>query len=532
LIELPAVRCRVYAYYQNKFTAKGMRVDIIRSALRKRTPDHFAAIVAYCIVCLAGLSDALAVVYYVDPGSGLDSNAGTEPEKAWASLEKINEQVFKPGDTILLAAGSQFVGQLKPQGSGTASAPIRLDRYGKGPNPAIHGEGKSLHTLLLHNVQHWEVRNLEITNRGAEPEPRRRGVVVSARDFGDCHHIVLENLEIHDVNGCLLKHEGGGSGILWSNRGDQIKTRFIDLQILNCHIHHCQRNAINSKGYSDRDSWHPSLGVVVRGNLIEHVPGDGIVSVGTKGALIENNVIRKGVDSLPHGEAAAGIWPWSSDDTLIQFNEVSDHRAKWDGQGLDSDFNSRGTIIQFNYSHGNWGGFILVCNKGETYGSSANIGTKNSVIRYNLSLNDGLRPYKARNDRFFSPIFHVTGPVENTRFDHNIIIMPPKPDARIENALFEVGDWGGSSPKNTQFFKNIVRNPFAAKMNYGIAKEAINEQNDIGEKFPFDERNPTKILSQFESHPYFQNQDEFRLLQKFVAHRFQKGASQKGAGGP
>ena len=109
---------------------------------------------------------ALAKVYYVIAEYGKDSNEGTSPEKAWASLKKINKQVFKPGDKILLAAGSRFIGRLEPKGSGTALAPICLDRYGKGPNPAIDGEGKALHTLLLYNVEYWQVRNLEITNKG------------------------------------------------------------------------------------------------------------------------------------------------------------------------------------------------------------------------------------------------------------------------------------------------------------------------------------------------------------------------------
>ena len=96
-------------------------------------------IVVVCIICLAGTNSALADVYYVNAKSGLDSNEGTSPEKAWASLKKINKQVFNPGDKILLAAGSRFTGQLEPKGSGTASAPILLDRYGQGPNPAIDG---------------------------------------------------------------------------------------------------------------------------------------------------------------------------------------------------------------------------------------------------------------------------------------------------------------------------------------------------------------------------------------------------------
>ena len=67
-------------------------------------------------------------------------------------------------------------------------------------------------------------------------------------------------------------------------------------------------------------------------------------------------------DVLPMTEAAAGIWPWSCDNTTIQFNEVYGHKAPWDAQGFDADYNCNNTIIQYNYSHDNYGGLVLVCN--------------------------------------------------------------------------------------------------------------------------------------------------------------------------
>ena len=129
-------------------------------------------------------------------------------------------------------------------------------------------------------------------------------------------------------------------------------------------------------------------------------------------------------DILSHEEAAAGIWPWSSDNTLIQYNEVSGHKAKWDGQGYDSDYNCIGTTIQYNYSHDNYGGFLLICNNGFSFKGSGNIGTKQTIIRHNISINDGIRPYPTKRKGDFSPVFHITGPTENTYIHNNIIILP------------------------------------------------------------------------------------------------------------
>lgn len=461
-----------------------------------------------------------ATDYYVNSNSGNDKNDGITKKTAWKSLTKVNEQTFKPGDKILFAAGTSYEGQLSPKGLGKKGAVIKIDSYGKGKKPAIHGKGEKEYTLLLYNVEYWEVRNLEITNQGKEREEKRRGVIIRAENFGECRHIVIEGLEIHNVNGSLVKKKGGGSAILWQNSGKEVKTRFVDLHILNNYIHHCERNAINSKGNTNRKAWYPSLGVVIRGNLIENVPGDGIVPIGCDGALIEYNVIRKGLDILSIEEAAAGIWPWSSDNTLIQFNDVSDHRAKWDGQSYDSDFNCKGTTFQYNLSYDNWGGFMLICNNGFSIGKPGNVGTKNTIIKYNLSINDGLRQYKTRNKRFFSPIFHITGPTENTKIHHNIIIIPKKPIKEIENVLLEFGDWGNAFPEKTVFSQNIVRNENTADiLKKEKAKEVSIEENDISEDFNYSETKPLKILKQLKDNSLMKNNQEFKILYNFIKHR-------------
>ena len=57
------------------------------------------------------------------------------------SLASVNALVFQPGDRILFRAGCRWRGTLRPQGSGTESAPIVIGRFGKGAPPAIDGAG-------------------------------------------------------------------------------------------------------------------------------------------------------------------------------------------------------------------------------------------------------------------------------------------------------------------------------------------------------------------------------------------------------
>jgi hypothetical protein len=415
--------------------------------------NKFSFLILFVLIFF--VSCASKSIYYVDAKEGKDTNSGHSTKSAWATLEKVNQSVFQPGDKILFKSGSTWNGQLELKGSGTAENPILINKYGDGKKPAIHGNGEKLHTLLLHNIEYWEVRNLEITNTGKDKEAKRRGVIVSAKDFGDCHHIVLDSLEIHHVNGSLVKKDGGGGAIMWQNRGDSIMTRFIDLQITNCYLYKCTRNGINASGYTNRKKWHPSLGVIIRNNILEQIPGDGIVPIGTDGALVEHNVMRDCPDMLSNDEAAAGIWPWSADNTIIQYNEVSGHKAKWDGQGFDSDWNCQNTIIQYNYSHDNDGGFLLVCNAGASIHSSQNIGTTNTIVRYNVSINDGIRTYMPRNKRWFSPTMHISGPVENTQIYNNVFIIPEKPAKDGDRTIVEMDNWGGPWPENTLFANNI-----------------------------------------------------------------------------
>tara|TARA_R110002096_G_scaffold434777_1_gene657825 strand:+ start:2441 stop:3925 length:1485 start_codon:yes stop_codon:yes gene_type:complete len=465
------------------------------------------------ILFLILLFSSCSNVYYIDSVLGDDSNSGKSPNKAWSSLKKVNQITFQPGDKILFKSGTIYYGQLEPKGSGIKDKPILINSYGSGKKPAIHGEGEKLHTLLLYNVEYWEIRNLEITNKGEVREAKRRGVVISAENFGDCHHIIIDNLEIHHVNGSLVKKDGGGSAILWQNSGQKIPTRFVDLIIENNHLHDCGRNGINSKGNTNRDKWFPSTGVIIRNNLLEHIPGDGIVPIGCDGAIIENNVLRDFPDILSHEEAAAGIWPWSSDNTLIQYNEVSGHKAKWDGQGYDSDYNCIGTTIQYNYSHDNYGGFLLICNNGFSFKGSGNIGTKQTIIRHNISINDGIRPYPTKRKGDFSPVFHITGPTENTYIHNNIIILPKN---TLDNTIVRMDNWGNLWPINTVFENNIFYSEVPSRFLFGEDKGTLfNSNNYYGNV-----KNLPKDLNAVFTKPNFINEkargDGFEILKNFM----------------
>lgn len=433
--------------------------------MRKRTNPTtprkcvLATLLLLIVSCIGGgvhltsCISATANAYYIDPVEGNDSNSGRSPEKAWKSLEKAGKISLMPGEQLLLKRGTTLNGQLEINAQGTAAQPAVVGAYGDRnlPNPCIVGDETSLYAVRIFNSEYLTVRDLEIVNTGKQPLPRRTGLKIECKDYGVSRNIRIDGLTIRDVNGSPVKELGGGSGIYIVNEGEQIRSCFDSLVIENCHILRCTRNALIWAGYYDRHNWFPSKHTVVRGNLIEEVPGDGIVPIGCDSTLIEYNVMRHCPDVLPMTEAAAGFWPWSCDNTLIQFNHVSGHKAPWDAQAYDCDYNCTNTVIQYNYSHGNYGGLVLVCDSGNERNYS--LGNRNSIVRYNISIGDGIRPKPTRQG-MFSPNIHIAGRVEDTRIERNIIHSNAKPGKDIDRSMIVSDNWDGYADRTT-FSQNI-----------------------------------------------------------------------------
>ena len=390
-------------------------------------------------------------IYYVDSRDGNDANTGTAPGAAWRTLEKVNATTFRPWDTILLRSSSVWRGQLWPKGSGTEGHPIRVGTYGGGVKPVVNGEGLVEDAVLLKNQEYWEIENLEVTNTGPTSAVRR-GVHLALENFGDAHHIYIRSLTIHDVNGVngvdSLKSNGG---INYTSTWDTKPSRFVDLRIEDNEIYHVDRSGIF--GWSEewmRSKWHPSLGVIVRGNQLHDIGADGIVVAATDGALVENNVV--GHASQRSEDYNVAIWAWSADNTIIQYNEAYGTKGQRDGEGFDSDWNSRNTVIQYNYSHDNDGGFLLICNEGG-HEITENAGNSGTIVRYNIS----------RNDR--SRGITIAGPVKNTLVYNNTIYTGP--DRTLDMLLF--ADWNGWS-EDTYFFNNIFFAAGPAQFSHGVSR--------------------------------------------------------------
>src|SRR5206468_751201 len=85
------------------------------------------------------------------------------------------------------------------------------------------------------------------------------------------------------------------------------------------------------------------------------------------------------------GGGPMGIWTWDSNNITIQYNESYANRCgtgSRDGGGFDLDGGVTNSVMQYNYSHDNYGaGFLLF-----QFASARPYG--NNIVRYNITAND------------------------------------------------------------------------------------------------------------------------------------------------
>lgn len=374
---------------------------------------------------------AHAETWHVDSARGDDAASGLAPDQAWRSLARLRDAPIKAGDTILLAAGSVWREPLLLTRSGTPEAPITITRERNGAWPRIEAGNVAENAVEIRNADNIRLSGIEITNRG-EGVGARRGVLIAETDFGVANNIVISDLYIHDVSGTNERKDNGG--IVFMATGKAVPTRFEGLTIERNIVWRVDRSGI--AGVSDQVSvarWFPSRFVVIRDNVLDDIGGDGIVPRGTDGALIEHNIVRGAAARA--GSYNAAIWQWSTDNTLVQLNEAGFTRGVLDGQGFDSDYNSRDTRLLYNFSHDNEGGFLLLCTP-VARDPLENLGNVGTMVRHNVSWNDHER------------IFQVAGAAD-ALIEANVIHAGPDGSVQMVAATW----WDGWS-KGVEFRDN------------------------------------------------------------------------------
>jgi len=407
--------------------------------------------------------------YYFNATEGDDAHEVCTPETPWKSLAKLNDQVFEPGDSILFASGESWQGQVAPRGSGNELQPVFMGRYGQGALPVIDGAGANGAVITLQGLSHWKISELEITNP-SETQASRLGILITASE-GTHGHIHLDSLYIHDVFGRytfeMIGKNTGGIGIIGEGN-----TRFDDILIENCVIEDIVRVGIFTNGNKGTRGDRPITNLVIRNNTINRCAGDGMIIRYAFRPLIEYNLAVDNHNAPEElVEYGVAIWVRSTDEAVIQHNRVFGTRGSMDGQAFDADLEAYRTVVQYNYSRDNEGGFMLV------YGSS-----QDAIVRYNISQNDGeLGKHLLDFPRWVNPrgsgIFH-----NNVFFigDHidAVLVDEALPSARLYNNIV-INEGGASlavkSNGQTAVFSNNCL------VGYGTSDQSLNRQGVEGE---------------------------------------------------
>ena len=411
-----------------------------------------------------GDTASVGTTYYFSSTKGDNSNDGTSQNTPWETLDKLKTVKLQPGDQILLENGSVFDGTIHlVDVHGTAEAPIKVSNYGSSDanRPIINGNGQGLwyqsyngsmdnanhrskgyvsSTVLLYDVDFVEVSNLEITNdvddfqfygnniNKTDGRIDRTGVAGMAKNDGTMQHVYLDNLYIHDVAGNLEdKHMNNGGIQMNVTPPDDPATgiaRYDDIHITNCYVDNVSRAGIvvgytyqnaafNGQQISDetvKQKGHTNI--LIEGNYVKNAGNDAICVMYAYQPLVQYNIsdgAGQDLDDNYEGywqSFCAAIWPWKTKQAVFQYNEAFDTvgPGNGDGQAWDIDW-SDSTVYQYNYSHGNGGGAMLVCLE-QAY---------NGYFRYNISQND-LKSFVTLqgnpNAHFYNNVFYVDGDLQ------------------------------------------------------------------------------------------------------------------------
>lgn len=434
------------------------------------------------------------MTYYIDPEKGSNQNDGLSAAQPYADLTPLCGAPVPAGTDILLKAGTRMEGCFVLEAAGEEGQPVRITAYGEGEKPILDGVGAQC-ALNVHNSRYVEVSHLEFHNTAAEPD-YCSGLVVSTggadHPGGVMPHTVLRDLTVRKVNSILCRD---AAGLYITNRESANPCRYDDFLIENCDISDTGTcGIIFSSCYGHRPEvphwdiqplpFYPATHVVIRHNRVYDLPGDGMWISTTKNALLEYNTVYN--TSYGTYTAYAGMWPHNSDGCVMQYNEVYNNRlAAGDGQGMDVDINCNDTIVQYNYSHDNEGGFLLVCTDGEE--GNYNRGT---VVRYNISYNDqdslmtikgievtGLKVY---NNTFYTDKGYPNGTIStllwrdnDATFTNNIFVDQSSVTSRFVDAK----DGDGKSRDNGLIHMAFQSNCFCGKAPEAEETVAVDADN-------------------------------------------------------
>jgi hypothetical protein len=364
--------------------------------------------------------------YFID--CSLPAGDGTSAHP-WNSIGDAQAHIFTAGDVIALKRGTTCQGSLAPQGSGDASNVIRLTAYGEGARPRIVSTANDRQALLLFNQEYWQVDSLDLSGSSMY------GVFVSG-DKGTLHHIVLENLFVHDVRGGAMKSKDNGLVIVGPSSKDVLFDDILVDGVIAAHTNQWAGILIGGGKFPYAPDAPLNRHVVVRNSSVQDVYGDGIVLFRDADGLIENSAaFETGMQPTQTIGTPNAIWTWTCADCVVRDNEayLTDSPGV-DGGAYDIDWDDTRNTVERNYAHDTQGYCVAVFGAGFV--------TSQSLVRDNLCIANGESPRLAALQGAVYLRTWNDGLLDGLKIEHNTILFDP-PVATAAALVNEAATRGG-----------------------------------------------------------------------------------------
>lgn len=333
-----------------------------------------------------------ALIYYVS-ASGNDSNSGTSASAAWRTIKKVNAHSFEAGDQVLFEGGKKFKGMLYIRSNGSIGNPIRFASYGTG-KAMINGSTST--GVYVYNCSFITIDSLVVSG-GWNPSIQKGNNGYGILFYNDLPN--AEKLgEVSVTNSEVTGFKKSGIAFM-AYPDDKSQGGYRKITATGNRVYGNGASGISSLGpaamagsndyafdqvYIAHNLVYDNLGV--KSNTKSH-SGNGIIIGDAGGGMVEYNVAyNNGWYNAAAKGGPAAIWCYDSKNLVFQYNEAHHNgtgAGTPDGDGFDLDGGAVNCVMQYNYSHDNYGAGFLVWEYGNTRTHNAG-----NIIRYNISEND------------------------------------------------------------------------------------------------------------------------------------------------
>ena len=381
-----------------------------------------------CLILL--LMSTLAATDYHLATDGDDAAAGTGPDVAWATWDRlcrhVEEHGLQPGDRVLLRAGDRFTTTRTlsldlARCHGEAGRPVEIRGHGGPATVAV----AATHGFLLWAEEngaqpggHVHLSDLELVGDG---EPH-------ANDGRNASGILIWNTHRDPLPGLVVERVTvrgfAGNGIEAGRAAEA--GRLVDLRVVDC-------LTVDNTGAAGVAP-HSGSGIVIGG--------------GERAEIARCRAARNGERNDNPG-GPIGIWLWDSIDSVIRDCVSHDNRSvHGDGGGFDLDGACQRCVIERCLSAHNVGaGYLLAQFKGaHQRGPLAD-----NVIRFCISVDDGRQDGYAGITLWGAGGKDVVGP---TVIEHCTVIATRRPDGPRASAGVRV--WNGARPQGVVIRDTIL----------------------------------------------------------------------------